>query len=227
MPGTASQSVIQRARSRCLRKFRYYFKQGFQDAHYIAWERQYKWDAHLAFQEVLHRAAFKKLLNQQDYQSIAQHAVKIESGTNLLFSFEKMALRDAIKPLPGAKAFATGLFDYLYGTGTLRDRFESWIDIIGNLPRVQTKVLSWPLVTVFGFIAQPNEHIFLKPRVTQRAAEKYQFDFRYASKPNWQTYENLLSFAEQIRLDAIALKPKDFIDLQSFIWVLGSDEYPD
>ena len=84
-----------------------------------------------------------------------------------------------------------------------------------------------PLQTVFGFIANPREHIFLKPGVTQIAAEKYEYKFAYRSKPNWETYKSLLYFAEQVRKDTIDLKPKDFIHLQSFIWVLGSAEYDD
>ena len=57
------------------------------------------------------------------------------------------------------------------------------------------------------------------------AAKKYEYDFKYHSKPNWETYKSLLDFAGLVRKDASDLKPKDFIDLQSFIWVLGSDEY--
>ena len=124
MPGTASQSVVQRARARCLKKFLYYFKKGYSDPTYIAWERQYKWDAHLAFRKLLHYEAYEKLLKQKAYSAIAQHAVKMESKTNLLFSFEKMALRDALKPAVGAKAFAIGLFDYVYGSDPLRDRVD-------------------------------------------------------------------------------------------------------
>lgn len=30
-----------------------------------------------------------------------------------------------------------------------------------------------------------------------------------------------------IKKDVVDLKPKDLIDLQSYIWVLGSDEYDD
>lgn len=74
---------------------------------------------------------------------------------------------------------------------------------------------------------QPEKNIFLKPKVTQRAAEKYKFDFDYISPPNWDTYESLFAFAEQIRHDTKHLYPRDYIDLQSFIWVMGSDEYPD
>jgi hypothetical protein len=35
--------------------------------------------------------------------------VAIESRTNLLFSFEKMALRDAVRTGAGARLFAEGL----------------------------------------------------------------------------------------------------------------------
>jgi hypothetical protein len=37
----------------------------------------------------------------------------------------------------------------------------------------------------------------------------------------------MLNFAEQVRHDLADLKPQNYIDLQSFIWVMGSDEYPD
>jgi hypothetical protein len=33
----------------------------------------------------------------------------------LLFSFEKMALRDAVRSDAGPKRFAEGLFEFLYG----------------------------------------------------------------------------------------------------------------
>ena len=97
--------------------------------------------------------------------------------------------------------------------------------MIANLPRRQTRVLTWPLVTVFGFLAQPDRHIFLKPQVTRRAATLYEFEFEYQSAPNWATYASLLAFAERIGKDQRALRPRDMIDLQSFIWVQGSEEY--
>jgi hypothetical protein len=59
------------------------------------------------------------------------------------------------------------------------------------------------------------------------AAERYAFDFAYRSRPSWETYASLLAFAAQVREDVAGLGPRDMIDLQSFIWVLGSDEYPD
>jgi hypothetical protein len=210
---------------RCRRKFLLFFPGGFDDETYTDSERSYKWNAHLQWTQDLNRLEFRSLLNAGEFQEIALRAVRIESRTNLLFSFEKMALRDAVKSRAGAQLFAEGLYNLLYGRGLLPGRFGKWCEAIAALPRRQTRVLTWPLATVFGFIAAPGEHIFLKPRVTQVAAEEYGFPFHYVSRPNWDTYRNMLDFAETIRRDQRDLKPRDMIDIQGFIWVQGSDEY--
>lgn len=211
----------------CRKKFLYYFPKAFYDQTYIDWERNYKWEAHLAWENLLNRKEYERLLSARQYTEISLKAVRIETKTNLLFSFEKMALRDAIKSVAGAKSFSVGLFDYVYGSGRLQERFQNFSVVLASLPRKQTRVLTWPLQTVFGFIAKPQEHIFLKPRVTQVAAKKYGYPFLYKSHPNWETYNSIIGFAEKVREDLTDFKPRDYIDLQSFIWVIGSDEYPD
>lgn len=213
------------AAKRCRRKFLRIFPGGFRDETYVEWERDYKWDAHTAWAEVLSERRFRALLDAGDYAAIAGHAVRIESRTNLIFSFEKMALRDALREPAGIQAFAEGLFAFLHGPGELEERFTHWVDVVGGLPRKQTRVLTWPIVTVFGFIADPKTHNYLKPNVTKQAAKAYGFDFRYASRPNWETYANYLAFAARVRRDLRDLRPRDMIDLQSFIWIQGSDEY--
>ena len=210
---------------RCRRKFLKFFPDGFQDETYIDWERDYKWKAHERWEELLPRPELRSLIDSGQYSEAARRAVTIESRTNLLFSFEKMALRDAVKSRAGAKAFSEGLYEFLHGKSSAESRFNSWIEVVGNLPRKQTRVLTWPIVTVFGFIAQPRDHIFLKPMVTRRAAAAYGFDFEYESRPNWGTYKSLLHFAATVRRDVHDLRPRDMIDIQGFIWVQGSDEY--
>ena len=210
---------------RCRSKFLRSFPEGFRDETYIDWERGYKWEAHERWNDQLGKREFHSLLKAGEFGEIARRAVTIESRTNLLFSFEKMAIRDAIKPRAGAKAFAEGLYDYLHGRGSLRTKFERWVEVVDSLPRKQTRVLTWPVTTVFGFIAQPRIHVFLKPMVTRLAAEKYGFHFVYRSRPAWETYESLLAFADSISRDVRDLYPRDMIDIQSFIWVQGSDEY--
>jgi hypothetical protein len=210
---------------RCRRRFLRTFPGGFRDATYLDWERNYKAEAHARWIERLAPARHRSLLRAGRFSEIATHAVSIESRTNLLFSFEKMALRDAVRTARGAKIFATELFDFLHGRAAMETRFARWCEAVESLPRRQTRVLTWPIVTVFGFIALPEEHVFLKPNVTKIAARRYGFDFEYRSRPNWETYASLLRFTAVVRRDLRDMRPRDMIDIQSFLWVQGSDEY--
>jgi hypothetical protein len=204
------------------RKFLSYFPDGFEDATYV--EREYKWEAHCSWREALAKNTLAALLRAGRYEEIALRALRIEGRTNLIFSFEKMALRDGVRG-KGAKIFATGLFAFLYGRGSIQSRFEAWTDALGALPRKQTRVLTWPVATVFGFIAQPDRHIFVKPNVMRRAAEALRLDFEYTPRPNWRTYASALALANTLKHKLSELHPKDMIDIQSFLWVQGSDEY--
>ena len=212
---------------RCRRKFLRFFRRGFQDPKYLDWERDYKVETHERWEESLGKTTFRRLLRAEEFEEVAARAIRVEqrSRHSMIFSFEKMALRDAVRSRPGARAFAEGLFEFLHGVGSIERRFTRWVEVVAGLPRKQTRVLTWPLVTVFGFIAQPDRHIFLKPNVTRVAAKAYGFDFQYASRPNWATYQSLLDFANTVRRDTSDLRPKDMIDLQGFIWVQGSEEY--
>jgi hypothetical protein len=212
---------------RCRRKFLRFFPGGFRDPTFLEWERDYKWETHERWLRALDKREFRALLRSGAHAEVATRAVRVEqqSRHSMIFSFEKMALRDAVKTAAGSRAFAEGLFAFLHGGGPLERRFNDWVDIVAGLPRRQTRVLTWPLVTVFGFIAQPTTHFFVKPIVTRTAAREYGFELAYVPRPNWETYAAVLEFAERVRRDQRSLRPRDMIDLQSFIWVQGSDEY--
>jgi hypothetical protein len=112
------------------------------------------------------REKMQALILTGEFAEIAGLAVRVEqqSRHSMIFSFEKTALRDAVRSEEGARTFATQLFDFLHGTRAPQDRFESWCDAVGSVPRRQTRGLT-------------------------------------------------------------ELRPRDMIELQSFRWVQGSDEY--
>jgi len=209
---------------RCRRKFLRIFPSGFADPRYLAWERDYKWRAHEQWRTELSRQRMREFLIAGRATDAAAAAIRIESRTNLLFSFEKMAVRDAVKTAAGARLFTEGLYDLLHSGGTMSQRFERWKERVGQLPRHQSRVLAWPVLTVFGFLAQPKVHMFLKPTVTRIAAAKFGFDLAYGA-PSQYVYNQVLSFAAAVREALHDLEPRDMIDIQSFIWVQGSDEY--
>lgn len=212
---------------RCRRKFLRQFPGGFRDPTYLDWERDYKWETHLRWEEALPREEFQRLLHAGEFAEAAARAVRVEQRSRhaMLFSFEKMALRDALRSPEGARGFAQGLFELLHGEDALPQRFERWIEAIDRLPRRQTRVLTWPLATVFGFIAQPDRHMFLKPNTIRAAARAYGVELPYRPRPSWDLYAGLLDFCALVRRDLRDMRPRDMIDLQSFLWVQGSDEY--
>jgi hypothetical protein len=214
--------------ARCRRKFELFYPDGFTDETYQIAERSFKERAHLEWEAELGPVQFRKLLARGEFRQIADAAIRIESRTNLLFSFEKMALRDALKSQAGARLFATELHAFLWSRGSPQRKFSDWAQAVSELPRREAPVLTWPIVTVFGFIARPDRHLFLKPMVTRRAAHAYGYDFHYESRPAWRVYHSLQTFAAIIRRDLdrrAGFKARDMIDLQSFIWVQGSQEY--
>ncbi len=224
-PKKLDSQINLRALAKHKKRFLRFFPNSFRDELYINWERTYKWDAHERWVELLNKEQFKSLLRGREFSEIANRALRVESGTNFLFSFEKMALRDAVRVPDGARIFAEGLYDLLYEPAPRREQFIQWIVAVSQLPRKQARVLSWPILTFFPFIAQPSKYMILKPTAMRVAAEELGYDFDYSSKPSYRTYESLLNFADIVKAEISDLKPKDYHDVQTFLWVIGSAEY--
>ena len=213
--------------ARARRKFLRVFPEGFRDATYLDWERDYKWESHQRWLAALNEPELRKLLRARAYREIVTRALAVEqrSRHSMIFTFEKIALRDAIRGRAGAELFATALHDFLHGRGDPGRRFDAWVAALHALPRRQSRLVTWPVVTVFGFLAQPRQHFFLKPLVTRRAAQACDLDFPYRAQPSADVYENVLRVAATVRRWLRDLQPRDMIDVQSFLWVQGSDEY--
>ena len=213
--------------ARARRKFLRVFPRGFRDPTYLNWERDYKWESHRRWHDVLNKAEFRRLLKAGAYGDIAARALGVEqrSRHSMVFTFEKMALRDAVRGRSGAELFATALYDFLHGRGSVERRFDDWVTALNALPRRQARLVTWPVTTVFGFLAQPEQHFFLKPAVTRRAAEVCEIELLYRPQPSAAVYRNVLNMAATVSRWLRDLRPRDMIDIQSFLWVQGSDEY--
>ena len=108
------------------KKFLHAFPGGFRDETYVEWERDYKWRAHQRWQDDLSEVSFAGSSQIGHLRKHRRLASSIESRTNLLFSFEKMALRDAIRSVPGAKAFACAFLSFF--TAKSRPKYVSELD---------------------------------------------------------------------------------------------------
>lgn len=227
MVHTTTKRINHKSLEKHRRRFLRFFPRAFRDQRYLDWEHTYKWQSHKLWVELLNVREFRSLLRRREYLEIASRALRVEQKTvpPFLFSFEKMALRDALRGEEGARLFSQGLFALLHGPGDLRSRFIQWIVDFGELPRKKARVLSWPNLTFFPFIAQPGKHIILKPSAMTVAAAELGYDLEYSAKPSFATYDSLLTLANLVREGIADLRPRNFHDLQTFLYVIGSTEY--
>jgi hypothetical protein len=203
-----------------LTRFKKLFPLGFYDERYAVEERDYKVSAHKLMLDLLDQSQFQQLLERQAYAEVCKRALQVVNKTNLIFPNEKMSLKDGLKTADNQQRFARDLFALLYSDAAYKHRLEQFIDTLTEIGANK-----WTTLTYFPFIRFPEEHIFLKPAVTQKAASILHFELNYKSELNWTTYKCLLTLAHEIKERLIDLKPRDMIDIQSFIWCIDPDTY--
>ena len=152
---------------------------------------------------------------------LAKTLRKLIQQTNLLAVYEMIALNDAIKDQRAGRMFAEAILRFV--DEGRKQAFSGLVEVMDRLPADtgQARVLTWPTVTILPFLAKPDRHMFLKPLQTQRIAEAFSFDLRYAPRPRWDTYSRLLTLSNQLLDRLRPLGARDLIDVQSFMWVVA------
>jgi hypothetical protein len=142
---------------------------------------------------------------------VCRRALRVSNATNLIFPNEKMALKDGLEVPAHQQAFATALFNLLYGDDDLKPRFEGYADMLEGVGAAK-----WTIATYFLLIVYPEAYVFLKPTVTQHAGDISGFEIHYRPDLNWRTYASVLGFANYLKTELVELSPRDMIDVQSY-----------
>lgn len=196
------------------------FPQGFYDNKFIEHEREYKDKAHALAQELLGREPFDLLLGCNHYTEIVKRALNIVNATNLIFPNEKMSLKDGLIDSSAQKQFCVALHSLLYGDGVLEQRFVVFAKVLEHIDAAK-----WTTATYFLFIVAPSNFMFVKPKITQYSSELCGFEINYKPQLNWLTYKSVLNFSEYLFSEISELKPRDMIDVQSFMWCITPGTY--
>lgn len=199
-------------------KFLSLFPQGFQGDDYISTEREYKVAAHELARDILSKDNLDSCLARSDFDEIAKSALKVSNATNLIFPNEKMSLRDGLKDPEHVPLFAEALRNSLYGEESPESRFKAFASVLETIGAAK-----WTTASYFQFIVFPETQMFVKPKISQQAAAVCAFEINYKTRLNWLTYSSVLKLAHYLA-DAISeLKPRDMIDIQSFMWCISPD----
>lgn len=190
-------------------RFRTFFPNGFHSDGYASQERDYK----LAAKAKLDAAA--PLGEAVDGTGFGEAALAAFRATNMLSPFEKTRLQDVLRG-PHADDFvrAAARFTIAPGKSELAAMEQAL------KPHDSAK---WTVVTYLPFLWRPDTHMFLKPEVTKDYATRvgHRFASDYEARLHLPVYESLLDLVARTERELADLHPRDRIDIQSFIWVVG------
>jgi hypothetical protein len=206
------------------RNFLELFPEGFQDPEYLDGERDYKVAASEFANEALSPEKISALLKQKNYETVSNLGKKVVSKTNLIFRNEIISLSAELSENSGnQKIFSEALFYHLYSKDSLKERFLAFRKALKEL-----NAEKWTIATYFLHLIYPDSCPFMKPMVTQKAAEAFGYPLDYTSNIQWDTYSRLIDFANFIKRKISShhlLKPRDMIDIQGFMWCADPSKY--
>lgn len=204
------------------------FPKGFEDEAYLTTspkrgERQYKLNAGKLAQSLLKKSDWSALSNDGNYGEICQRLMRVEAKTNLLHPFEKIKWHAALKNVALQKSLADALFNDIYGEDDRETRFLKLASALQDADGCA----KWTIATYYGFLIQPEPRMFIKPEVTKFAAEACGWNLQYDSQLNWMTLKQAEALAQYLfeELCRIGQRPRDMIDVQSFIWCIDPQSY--
>lgn len=106
----------------------------------------------------------------------------------------------------------------LYGDDRLAWRFDA---LITALTPLGASPPSWPLVTVFGALALPKEHVVVRPSVFRKQAQWAAPTLEHQARPHGKLYEAYVEMVQLVdrSLFRRGLEPQDLIDVYDFMVV--------
>ena len=211
---TKATSAYRSARD-FVQAFKHEFPGGFQDERFIKKERKYKVEAHEAALELLDEGKLTELLAAERYGEVCIRAKDTMKRVNVVDWRESQPLWSGLSDHGGREeTFAKRLHALLYGQRSEQHRFEAFASLMEEL-----SVPKWPICTFWRWIVFPNEEVFVKPASVKAAADAWSYDLGYSPGPSWAVYRRIRDFCHHVREELADLEPRDFIDVQTFMWL--------
>ena len=176
--------------------------------------------AHAAFVEAFGNGEGERLVAAGDVAKLVTGTLAIEklAGANQAGA-DKANLATGLKDPEVARPFFAALFELLATATPERPGFDALSAAVGAFPADEGS-RGWQLVTLLPFLAQPDRHLLLRPKLTSQAAHRLGLELRFAAAPNWTTYSTLLKSAEQLLEKLRPLGASDLVDVESFLTVV-------
>ena len=193
------------ARSRFLK----FFPGGFESEHFASMERDYKLAAKHKLDETV------PLSEALTGSGFGEAVLSVYHATNMLSPYEKTRVGNMLRG-PNADAFVQAAAQFAHeGPGAAVEKLARVLK-----PHDCAK---WTIATYLPFLWRPEDHMYLKPEATKDFATRvgHRLASLYEPQLSSDVYACLLDLAGKTAGELSDLAPRDRIDIQSFIWVVG------
>jgi len=216
-----------------LRWFEKDYVGGFEGERFIAEERGsenlkakkgHKAPALLLAREQLAAERFKSASPDELFEA----ARRVVQFTTIVHPMEGAVAFGSMKPEDRAP-FVAALGELLHGTGDYGARFDRFVNAV-NISDAEGKAkkLTWPLATILPAMYHPTEHVCVKPTYFEQQAPLAGLPANKSETPSGTGYARFLEVARntQKQLVAAGHRPRDLMDVYSFIWLSQSHKPP-
>ena len=188
---------------------------------FIEEEISYKSKIIEAASDLLSEKALKNYLVNKDYKGFYDAVLSVgrHPQNNLLYRSTpksgdlNVLFVESVKNDP--TEFCNEMYDLLYGSDTVRNRFDkfiSWNKTLEIAPK-------WAFATYFLFVVHPEDELFIKPSIIQQFLKWSGEEKRWSASPSGELYEFI---KEQVRIIGEAFPftiNRGFLDLQSMLYI--------
>ena len=195
--------------------------QGFADTRFMQDEVAYKQKAVEKAKSLLGESDLRQLIAQSKYDEFLSRLSKVgQSGGNLLWlavpkdgDLSILHQENLDKP-----AFCQAFVDLIYGSASSAERLERYTAWL-QANQLKNK---WSFPTFFLWVCHPGSEMYVKYETTK-------WFLRYSGMldnlpyiPSSEIYAGLLDLCRQLWEELQPYQPRDYVDIQSFIWVAFS-----
>jgi hypothetical protein len=190
------------------------FPGGLRSQECDAQERTYKVQAGEYASKELSPEVLEGLLGRGEYAEIMQRTRRSLAKVNLVYPNELMKFGDI--PASAHKDVAERIVRLV----TAGDRTPAVLEDLAAVLKPHDAA-KWTIVSLLPFLLHPERWPFVKPTFIQRAEKALHIDVEYEPRPNARTYELIRDLYAQVfsLLAQRGQAPRDFIDVQTFLWV--------
>ena len=198
-------------------EFKKVYPEGLRSERCDAEERDYKWKAVEYARATLEPDALAALLAKGEHTEILKRTRGVLGKINLVFPNELMKF-DGV-PVSDHAVVAQRVVDLVSAGDGTPEAVEALAESLRPYDAHK-----WTLCSLLPFLLEPAKWPFVKPTAIERAVAATGFQVEYTPMPSARTYRLVRDLYTQVfdrltDLTESGFKPRDAIDVQTFLWV--------